>query len=145
MYCRSLQARPASRAARNSPSGSEKRSPWPGPSEAPGMAPPAEEHVFRNLRQLAQGCTAFIISHRLSTVRSADCIYFLKSGRIIEWAPHDELIKRTNAYARLSQVQHYRYIPIPGILQPALALLFVSVQPSENLTPAACQEKASLR
>jgi hypothetical protein len=59
--------------------------------------------------------------------------------------PHDELIERNGAYARLSQVQHYRYIPIPGILQQALALLFVSVQPSESLTPAACQEKASLQ
>ena len=37
------------------------------------MGPSAEKHVFRNLRQLAQGCTASIISHKLSAVRSAEC------------------------------------------------------------------------
>jgi len=74
------------------------------------LDPSAEEQVFQRFRQLAQGRTAIIISHRLSTVRSADCIYFLKSGRIIESGPHDELIKRNGEYARLFQIQarHYR-------------------------------------
>jgi ATP-binding cassette subfamily B protein len=74
------------------------------------LDPSAEEQVFRNLQQLAQGRTAIIISHRLSTVRSADCIYFMKSGRIIEQGKHEELLAKKGEYARLfqTQAQHYR-------------------------------------
>ena len=48
----------------------------PGPQ--PRLDSSAEKQVFRNLRQLAQGRTAIIISHRLFTVSSAECIYYMK-------------------------------------------------------------------
>ena len=55
------------------------------------LDPSAEEQVFIKFRELARGRTAIIISHRLSTVRSANCIFFMKSGRITERGTHEEL------------------------------------------------------
>lgn len=74
------------------------------------LDPSAEEQVFQNFQKLAQGRIAIIISHRLSTVRSADCIYFMKSGRITERGTHEELLAKNGDYARLFQIQaqHYR-------------------------------------
>jgi ATP-binding cassette subfamily B protein len=70
----------------------------------------AEDEVFGQFRKLAEGRIAIIISHRLSAVRMADCIYFLKNGRIVESGTHDELISLNGGYARLFEIQasHYR-------------------------------------
>jgi ATP-binding cassette, subfamily B, bacterial len=70
----------------------------------------AEEDVFGKFRTLAKGRTAIIISHRLSAVRMADCIYFLKDGHISESGTHDQLIALNGGYAKLFEVQasHYR-------------------------------------
>lgn len=70
----------------------------------------AEDEVFQKFKQLAEGKTAIIISHRLSTVKIADVIYFIKDGRIAECGSHDELVKKSGQYAQLFEVQarHYR-------------------------------------
>lgn len=70
----------------------------------------AEDEVFQKFKQLAVGRTAIIISHRLSTVKMADVIYFIKDGRIIESGSHDELVTKSGEYAQLFEVQarHYR-------------------------------------
>jgi ATP-binding cassette subfamily B protein len=69
----------------------------------------AEYAVFERFRQLIQGRTAIIISHRFSTVRMADRIYVLKAGRIIESGTHEELIRRGGTYARLFEIQAQYY------------------------------------
>jgi ATP-binding cassette subfamily B protein len=70
----------------------------------------AEEEVSRKFRQLAAGRTVILISHRMSTVKMAKCIYFLKDGKIAESGTHEELTARSGEYAGLFEVQakHYR-------------------------------------
>jgi ATP-binding cassette subfamily B protein len=73
------------------------------------LDPKAEEEVFRKFRQLAAGRTAIIISHRLSTVRMADCIFFLKNGRILEKGSHEELMAFNGEYSQLFRIQSQYY------------------------------------
>ena len=69
----------------------------------------AEYEVFRKFHKLAEGQTAIIISHRLSTVKMADCIYVLDNGRICESGSHEELVRLGGAYARLFEMQAQNY------------------------------------
>ena len=60
-----------------------------------------EELVSRGMDGLMYGRTSFVIAHRLSTVRNADCIVVLEQGRIIERGSHDELIAKKGRYYQL--------------------------------------------
>ncbi len=57
--------------------------------------------VQRGMDRLMNGRTTFVIAHRLSTVRNADCIMVLENGRIIERGNHDELIEKKGKYYTL--------------------------------------------
>jgi ATP-binding cassette subfamily B protein len=66
----------------------------------------SESLVLQALDVLMQGRTSLIIAHRLSTVRSADCIYVIKDGVTVESGTHEELSARENGvYRTLSELQ----------------------------------------
>jgi len=69
----------------------------------------AEYEIFEKFHQLAKGRTAILISHRLSTVKMANCIYVLDNGKIVESGSHDELVYRGGKYAHLFEMQAQNY------------------------------------
>jgi ATP-binding cassette subfamily B protein len=70
----------------------------------------AEHAVFTRFRELAQGRTTIVISHRFPTVRMSDRILFLEHGQIVESGTHDELLAANGRYARLFRLQAEGYL-----------------------------------
>ncbi len=64
-----------------------------------------EERILTHLAGVMRGRTTLLISHRVSTVRSADRIVVLSGGRLVEQGTHDELLGRGGYYAALHQKQ----------------------------------------
>jgi ATP-binding cassette subfamily C protein len=65
----------------------------------------SEALVQEALTNLMSNRTAFVIAHRLSTVRRADAIAVIDQGRVIEWGTHETLLARGGVYARLYEGQ----------------------------------------
>lgn len=55
--------------------------------------------------RLMEGRTSFVVAHRLSTIRDADCILVMKDGRVYEQGTHEELLKKNGFYAELYNSQ----------------------------------------
>ncbi len=55
--------------------------------------------------EMTEGKTSFIVAHRLSTIKEADCILVMNAGRIIEIGRHNELLKAGGFYAELYNSQ----------------------------------------
>lgn len=60
-----------------------------------------EKQIETGMKQLMKDRTSFVIAHRLSTVRNADCIVVLDKGRIVERGSHEDLLKKNGFYAQL--------------------------------------------
>jgi ATP-binding cassette subfamily B protein len=69
------------------------------------LDPEAERAVKEGIERLLHGRTAFVVAHRLSTIRDADLICVLDQGRLIEQGTHDELVARGGLYAYLYSQQ----------------------------------------
>ncbi|MFZ5566922.1 MAG: ABCB family ABC transporter ATP-binding protein/permease [Pseudomonadota bacterium] len=64
-----------------------------------------ERAIQAELRSVAQGKTALVIAHRLSTVVDAHEILVMEGGRIVERGPHAALLRRDGTYARMWALQ----------------------------------------
>ena len=64
-----------------------------------------EMRIQTAMTDLMANRTSFVIAHRLSTVRSADVIFVLKNGRVIEHGTHDELMAAEGFYYSLHSAQ----------------------------------------
>lgn len=60
-----------------------------------------EARLQRALERLVAGRTAFVVAHRLSTIRNADLVLVLDHGRIVERGRYDELVARGGVFAGL--------------------------------------------
>lgn len=69
----------------------------------------AEYEIFQKVGELQKDKTVIIISHRFSTVRNADRILVLESGKIIEEGNHEKLMKKDGLYAELFNIQAQGY------------------------------------
>ncbi len=65
----------------------------------------SERTVKRNLDRMLEGRTAFIVAHRLSTIRGADLILVLERGRLVEHGTHEQLMERAGLYSYLTGQQ----------------------------------------
>ncbi|MDE7427824.1 MAG: ABC transporter ATP-binding protein/permease, partial [Lachnospiraceae bacterium] len=73
------------------------------PSSA--LDPLAEYRLNQELNEIAKDKTVIFISHRLSTVRDADCIYMMENGKIVESGTHEELLAENGKYAAMWKIQ----------------------------------------
>jgi ATP-binding cassette, subfamily B, bacterial HlyB/CyaB len=65
----------------------------------------SERVIQRNMKQMAEGRTVFIIAHRLSALRMADRIVTIERGRLVEDGTHADLITKGGRYAALYRAQ----------------------------------------
>jgi ATP-binding cassette subfamily B protein len=77
----------------------------------------AESRLFERMRELLEGRSVVLISHRFSSVRSADRIYVLHEGRVVEEGSHEQLMERGGLYAELFALQARAYLD-PHSAQP---------------------------
>ena len=64
-----------------------------------------ERQIVENLEQFYKGKTVLVVAHRLSTVKHADQIVVLDSGRVVEIGTHDELVSKRGTYYELVRNQ----------------------------------------
>jgi len=64
-----------------------------------------EEAILNHLNEKLSGRTTIMISHRISTVKNANIIFYIQDGSIIEQGSHDDLLAKKGHYARMYQKQ----------------------------------------
>ncbi|HEY7472282.1 MAG TPA: ABC transporter ATP-binding protein [Gemmatimonadota bacterium] len=74
------------------------------------LDPRAEYELFSQMRALSEGRSVLLVSHRFSSVRTANRIYVLERGRVIESGNHDQLMALDGTYAELFTLQAAAYL-----------------------------------
>jgi ATP-binding cassette subfamily B protein len=74
------------------------------------LDPRSEAALFASIRELFENRSTLLISHRFSSVRSADRIYVLAQGKVVESGNHDELMQLGGLYAELFTLQAAAYL-----------------------------------
>ena len=64
-----------------------------------------EQKIQEAFNKMMEGRTTFVVAHRLSTIRGADVILFVKDGHIVEQGNHSELLQKNGFYAKLYRSQ----------------------------------------
>jgi ATP-binding cassette subfamily B protein len=83
--------------------------------EATASVDSATEQVIQQaLRTLLKGRTGLVIAHRLATVRHADKIMVLQTGRLVESGTHSELLAQPGLYAKLYRANYASFDDIEG-------------------------------
>ncbi|MBQ8393005.1 MAG: ABC transporter ATP-binding protein [Clostridia bacterium] len=80
------------------------------PSSA--LDPIAESEMYSNMMKMGENKGMIFISHRLSSAVSADKIYMLENGEVIEWGTHKELMAKNGKYADMFRKQAQNYIDL---------------------------------
>jgi ATP-binding cassette subfamily B protein len=73
------------------------------------LDPLAENKLFSQFKNMVDGKTSLIISHRLSSISMADEIVVIDAGKIIENGTHNQLMSNNNLYHKLYKTQMDRY------------------------------------
>ena len=63
--------------------------------------PQSEKEIWKTIGHLAESRTLIIISHRMSSVQTADCIYVLRDGRVAQHGTHEVLMAEAGLYKEL--------------------------------------------
>ena len=67
-----------------------------------------ESRILEGLRALRAGASTLLVTHRVSTARTADRILVLDAGRVLGLGTHDALLERCDAYAELERNQRLK-------------------------------------
>lgn len=67
--------------------------------------PIEEANVYKRFKQISEGKTSIIVTHRLGTVKDANRIIVLEHGKVIEDGSHKELLEKNNLYAKMFHAQ----------------------------------------
>lgn len=65
-----------------------------------------EHQIQAAMRTLMEDKTCFVVAHRLSTIRNADCVLVVRDGNVVERGNHEELMKLRGFYYEMHQAQY---------------------------------------
>lgn len=74
------------------------------------LDPVSESDLYREFDQISKGRTTILISHRLGSARTADEIYLIGEGRVLEHGSHEELMNVNGLYATMYEAQRSWYV-----------------------------------